>query len=130
MNIYLGGKEIPDATRFGARCKLTIESADITGLTGRYAPSVVFDRDQLTFDFAGIQVDNAVSASDVLMSIPYSFTTSTALHSYLYTVKSSDGDVYPLELVGNEIKALKAMPTGTYIISTNIKIDRNISLIN
>ena len=130
MNVYLGGKEIPDATRFGARCKLTIESADITGLTGRYTPSVVFDRDTLTFDFAGIQVDNAVSASDVLMSIPYNFTNSGYLHSYLYTVKSSDGDVYPLELVGNEIKALKAMPTGTYIISTNIKIDRNISLIN
>ena len=133
LHIYkvnIGGREIPDATRFGARCKLTVESADITALTGRYAPSVVFDRDTITFDFSGFNVDNAITAGDVIMSIPYAFTTSTLLHSYLYTVKSSTGDVYPLELKGNEISALKAMPTGTYIISSMIKIDRNISLIN
>ena len=130
MNVYLGGKEMPDATRFGARCVLTKVSNDITALSGRYAPSVVFDSDKLAFDFSGFVVDNAVSASDVLFRIPYNFTTSAYLHSYIYAVKSSDGDVYPLELQANEIKALKAMPTGTYIISSNIVIDRNITLIN
>lgn len=128
--VILAGKEFGDNTRFGARCSLTILSEDVTALTGRYAPSVVFERDHLVFDFAGFQVTNEIAASTDLLMIPYSFTTSSYLHSYIYAVKSSDGEVYPLELQGERIKSMKTMPTGTYIISNNIDISRNISVIN
>lgn len=130
MNVYLGGKETPDSTRFGARCVLTKVSDDISSVTGRYTPSVVFTRDSLVFDFAGFQVNSPVSYGDTLYRIPYNFTNSNYLHSYIYAVKSATGDVYALELQGNAIKTLKDLPIGTYIISSNVVINRNISLLN
>lgn len=129
-NIVVAGKKSADSTRFGARCALIKAEENITPLTGRYAPSLVFYRDRMVFDFAGFTVDTALEGSEDLFIIGYGFPSNNYIQSYIYAVKSSTGDVYPLLLYGNKIRALKAMPTGTYIISDDVTINRNISVIN